>query len=85
VEDNGREVAAVGFSGVRCGVYASLELAKTAAEYFRRGGEAPKDPENFSFFIEEETVVRKASPELVTEPGRSWRWWPELAEQFAAV
>lgn len=69
---------------VRCGVFGSLALAKEAAAEFQRLSSAPEDPENFSYLIEEEPVVRRGH-DIIAEPGRSWRWWPALEGKFATV
>jgi hypothetical protein len=57
----------------------------TAAEHFRRGGEPPKDPENYSYLVEEDVLVRRSDADLLTEPGRSSRWWPSIAGEVASV
>jgi hypothetical protein len=78
--------AADGFRQVRLGLYASRALAEEAAEVASRATlENCKDPENYSYCIESDLLVRRGNEELVVEPGRSWRRWPALAEGFAAV
>lgn len=71
---------------VRIGVYSSRALAIEAAEAIQQSGEKPGDPENFSFLLEAEELVRKTSPSFVPlEAPKAWRWWPSLAPEFAAV
>lgn len=73
----------------RIGVYASRELAVlTAAATNRVRAETVHDPENYCYLIEEDKLIKERPQQLdqlVEEPGRAWRWWPQLSELFTEV
>jgi hypothetical protein len=75
-----------GFRQSRIGTYGSRALATEAAEVVSRATlENAKDPENYSYCVESDIVIRRGAEELITEPGRAWRWWPSLEVEFATV
>lgn len=75
----------------RIGLYSTRELAEAvAAELNRLRVKTVHDAENYSYLVEEDKLffgkldLQKAD-EMIATPGRSWRWWPQLAEEFAEV
>jgi hypothetical protein len=78
--------AADGFKQSRLGLYVSRALAEDAAQrVFSEATSCVADPENYSYLVEEETLIKKTSADLIAEAGRAWRRWPAMAEGFAAV